>query len=71
MIYLPSIISVSYYFEKRRALATGIAVCGAGVGCFVFAPAGESPWPAGEARHIGRWRPPEGRGKGTEDGPIR
>ena len=40
LMYLPSIISVSYYFEKKRALATGIAVCGAGVGGFVFAPAG-------------------------------
>ena len=38
MIYLPSIVSVGYYFEKRRALATGIAVCGSGVGCFTFAP---------------------------------
>ena len=38
LVYLPSVISVSYYFEKRRALATGIGVCGAGVGCFVFAP---------------------------------
>ncbi|KAI0211223.1 Monocarboxylate transporter 9, partial [Lamellibrachia satsuma] len=39
-VYLPSVISVSFYFEKRRALATGIAVCGAGVGCFIFAPIG-------------------------------
>jgi len=29
---------VSYYFQRRRAFATGVAVCGAGVGCFVFAP---------------------------------
>ena len=40
LVYLPSIVSVSFYFQKRRALATGIAVCGAGVGCFLFAPAG-------------------------------
>ncbi|KAI0236175.1 hypothetical protein LSAT2_013218, partial [Lamellibrachia satsuma] len=40
LVYLPSVISVSFYFEKRRALATGIAVCGAGVGCFIFAPIG-------------------------------
>ena len=33
-------MAVSYYFQDRRALATGIAVCGAGVGCFVFAPLG-------------------------------
>lgn len=37
-IYLPSIVIVSYYFEKKRALATGIAVCGSGIGTFVFAP---------------------------------
>ena len=40
LVYLPSVISVSFYFEKKRALATGIAVCGAGVGCFMFAPIG-------------------------------
>ena len=38
MIYLPSIVSVGYYFEKKRAVATGIAVCGSGVGTFIFAP---------------------------------
>ena len=38
MIYLPSIVSVGYYFERKRALATGIAVCGSGVGTFIFAP---------------------------------
>ena len=38
MVYLPSVVSVGYYFEKRRGLATGIAVCGSGVGCFAFAP---------------------------------
>ena len=26
------------YFDKRRALATGIASCGSGVGTFIFAP---------------------------------
>ncbi|KAL8616121.1 hypothetical protein ACOMHN_066608 [Nucella lapillus] len=38
MIYLPAIVSVGYYFEKKRALATGIAVCGSGIGTFIFAP---------------------------------
>lgn len=38
LIYLPSIVIVSYYFEKKRAFATGIAVCGSGIGTFVFAP---------------------------------
>lgn len=40
MLYLPNVIAVSYYFQERRAMATGIAVCGAGVGCFIFAPFG-------------------------------
>lgn len=38
LIYLPSIVSVGYYFEKKRALATGIAVCGSGIGTFMFSP---------------------------------
>ncbi|XP_039281070.1 monocarboxylate transporter 13 [Nilaparvata lugens] len=38
LIYLPAIVSVTCYFEKYRSLATGIAVCGSGLGTFVFAP---------------------------------
>jgi len=38
MAYLPAIVAVSFYFEKRRSLATGIAVCGSGIGTFIFAP---------------------------------
>lgn len=38
LIYLPSVVIVGYYFEKRRAFATGIALCGSGVGTLVFAP---------------------------------
>lgn len=38
MMYLPSIVIVGFYFERRRALATGIAVCGSGVGTFIFPP---------------------------------
>ncbi|CAH1795975.1 unnamed protein product [Owenia fusiformis] len=38
LMYLPAIVMVGFYFEKRRALATGIAVCGSGIGAFVFAP---------------------------------
>ncbi|XP_062714083.1 monocarboxylate transporter 14 isoform X2 [Aedes albopictus] len=37
-IYLPAVVAVGYYFETKRSLATGIAVCGSGVGTFVFAP---------------------------------
>ena len=38
LIYCPAIVIVTMYFEERRAFATGIAVCGAGVGTFIFAP---------------------------------
>lgn len=38
LIYLPSIVSVTMYFEKRRSLATGIAVCGSGFGTVIFSP---------------------------------
>merc|ERR1719228_1851011 len=38
LIYLPAIVSVSVYFEKKRAFATGIAVCGSGLGTFIMAP---------------------------------
>lgn len=37
-MYCPAIIIVTVYFEKRRALATGIAVAGAGVGTLIFPP---------------------------------
>lgn len=35
-IYLPAIVIVSQYFEAKRALATGIAVSGSGVGTFLM-----------------------------------
>ena len=38
LMYLPAIVMVGYYFDRRRALATGVAVCGSGIGAFVFAP---------------------------------
>lgn len=38
MLYLPSILAVNFYFDKRRALATGFAMCAAGVGTFAFPP---------------------------------
>lgn len=38
MIYLPAIVSVGYYFTTKRAFATGVAVCGSGLGTFLFAP---------------------------------
>ncbi|BFZ25529.1 hypothetical protein BsWGS_28568 [Bradybaena similaris] len=38
MVYLPSIVCVGYWFEKKRAFTTGIAVCGTGMGQFAFPP---------------------------------
>lgn len=38
LMYLPAVVCVGYYFESKRSLATGIAVCGSGFGTFVFAP---------------------------------
>lgn len=37
-IYMPSVIIVGYYFEKWRPLATGVALCGSGVGTFLMGP---------------------------------
>ena len=36
MTYVPAIIVVMFYFEKRRGLATGLAVTGSGIGAFVY-----------------------------------
>jgi len=38
LCYVAAIVIVAYYFEKRRSLATGLAVCGSGIGTFIFAP---------------------------------
>ena len=38
LCYVASVVIVAYYFDKRRSFATGLAVCGSGIGTFVFAP---------------------------------
>ena len=38
LIYLPAITGVAAYFDKKRAMAIGIASSGAGFGSFIFAP---------------------------------
>ncbi len=38
MTYIPSLVIVTYYFEKRRGLATGLAVTGSGLGAIAFPP---------------------------------
>ncbi|VDN08580.1 unnamed protein product [Thelazia callipaeda] len=41
LMYCPAIVIVTMYFERKRAMATGIAVCGAGIGTILFAPLSE------------------------------
>uniref|UniRef100_A0A915DRB6 Major facilitator superfamily (MFS) profile domain-containing protein n=1 Tax=Ditylenchus dipsaci TaxID=166011 RepID=A0A915DRB6_9BILA len=36
LIFLPAVVIVGQYFSERRALATGIAVCGSGIGTSLF-----------------------------------
>ncbi|KJH40396.1 hypothetical protein DICVIV_13651 [Dictyocaulus viviparus] len=36
LIYLPSIVIIAQYFAENRSLATGLAVCGSGIGTTVF-----------------------------------
>ena len=38
MGYVTSVVIVAFYFEDKRALATGLSVCGSGIGTFIFAP---------------------------------
>ena len=35
---MPAIIIVGYYFESKRSLATGISLCGSGVGSILVPP---------------------------------
>lgn len=34
----PSVIIVGYYFEKYRAIATGLAMCGSSAGIIILSP---------------------------------
>ena len=38
LCYVAAIAVVAFYFDKRLSLATGLAVCGSGIGTFIFAP---------------------------------
>ena len=38
--YLPAIVMVGHYFDKKRAFVTDISVCGSSIGTFIFAPIG-------------------------------
>ena len=50
ILYVTSASCVSHWFEKKRALATGIAVSGAGFGNVIFPPVVEA------AFHAYGWR---------------
>lgn len=39
LIYLPAIATVGHWFQQRRPLAVGLALCGSGVGCLLGAQA--------------------------------
>lgn len=36
--YVTAVVSIAYWFDKKRSLANGLGVCGTGIGTFVFAP---------------------------------
>ena len=38
IIYLPRLDCITQYFDKKRPLVTGLAICGSGIGTFIFAP---------------------------------
>ncbi|CAF0784825.1 unnamed protein product [Rotaria sp. Silwood1] len=38
MVYLPSVVMVSFYFDKKRAVANGLVTAGTGIGALSFGP---------------------------------
>ncbi|KAJ9587826.1 hypothetical protein L9F63_018750 [Diploptera punctata] len=36
--YVTAVVSIAYWFDKKRALAIGLGACGTGIGTFVYAP---------------------------------
>lgn len=38
LCYVTAVVSVAFWFDKRRTLATGLGACGTGIGTFVYAP---------------------------------
>ena len=38
IIYLPRLDCITQYFTKKRPFVTGLAICGSGIGTFIFAP---------------------------------
>lgn len=38
LCYITGVVSIAYWFDKKRNLAIGLGACGTGIGTFVFAP---------------------------------
>lgn len=38
LCYVTAVVSIAYWFDKKRALATGLGASGTGLGTFVYAP---------------------------------
>ncbi|KAL0112510.1 hypothetical protein PUN28_012080 [Cardiocondyla obscurior] len=38
LCFVAAVVIVAYYFDKKRSFATGLSVCGSGIGTFMFAP---------------------------------
>ncbi|KAL0278499.1 UNVERIFIED_CONTAM: hypothetical protein PYX00_000310 [Menopon gallinae] len=38
LCYVTAVVSIAYWFDKYRTLATGLGACGTGVGTFIYAP---------------------------------
>ncbi|XP_049803620.1 uncharacterized protein LOC126237506 isoform X1 [Schistocerca nitens] len=38
LCYVTAIVSIAYWFDKKRTLATGLGSCGTGIGTFIYAP---------------------------------
>ena len=38
LCYVTAVVSIAYWFDKKRAFATGLGACGTGIGTFVYAP---------------------------------
>jgi len=38
LCYVTAVVSVAFWFDKKRTLATGLGACGTGIGTFVYAP---------------------------------
>ncbi|PSN40793.1 hypothetical protein C0J52_07180 [Blattella germanica] len=36
--YVTAVVGIAYWFDKKRAFATGLGACGTGIGTFVYAP---------------------------------